>query len=97
MTYIAREPLLTKAKELQGDVFGSPRIVGEIERAHSEAVAPVEEVITKLVEELFRYTESIGECTVDSPLGPTLSVVYESDIYRAAEVVQEWYNAKKDT
>ena len=41
MSYIKREPLLQIAKELQGNVFGTPLIVRAIENAPEEDVTEV--------------------------------------------------------
>ncbi len=87
MTYILREPLLQKAKEYQGNAFGSPRIVREIERASSENVAPVEEIICKV-------REGIREIVFNP--NNKFDFIYD-EIFRVLDEVQEEYNGKKDT
>lgn len=85
--YIDRKPLVQKAKEIQGKLFGAPLIVREIERAPSAAPVLVEEVVNKIragiKENMFNPNNKFD-------------FIYD-EIFDVLDKVLEEYNGKKDT
>ena len=85
MSYIKREPLLQKAKELQGDdAFGTPRIVREIENAPAEDVIEV----IKCRDCKYALVGKDGKLRCDV-LYPSLSWVGSDDFCSCAERKEE--------
>lgn len=100
MPYIDKNKIdlrLPYLKDEDDDALVSVRAIEYIlALAIAPGVASVEEVVSKLVEKLIRFTENVSKYSSDKSV-ESYSIIREDYIYQAAKEVLEDYYGKKDT